>query len=177
MTPKFWRWLLRTDAEGRIGISNIFNAWLLLHALVGIVAAAFLPASYYDIASKTIMPSASVLIGFSFAWAGRSASLFQDKTFSKFLIQNAPPVQHYVYAFQLAILTCIVFIVVNVIMIAGGLGISSGKEGLDDSINKFIMFFLGSLSLRECWGVINFVNRLTLQFYVVRASELAEEEN
>lgn len=173
--PKFWEWLLRKDKSKVRGLSNILNLWLIFHVLVGGIAAYLFPASYIDIASKIIMPSASVLIGFSFAWAGRSASLFQDKSFSKFLIENAPPVQHYIYAFQLAILVCIVFILVNIIMISGGLGYTTGDNALDGKVNKFIMFSLGSIALRECWGVINFVNRLTLQYYVVRAVEIEKE--
>lgn len=175
--PKFWHWLFIKDSSGLRGLSNIVNRWLTVHILCGIAASYLLPASYADIASKTLFPSASVLTGFSFAWAGRSASLFQDKSFSQFLIENAPPVQHYVYAFQLAILVCIVFIVTNLIMISGGLGFTSGNSNYDNSINKFIMFSLGSLSLRECWGVINFVNRLTLQYYVVRSVEIKNSSN
>ena len=170
--PNFWNWLFVKDAGGLRGLSNIANRWIVLHIFSGLVAVWLLPASYGDIASKTLVPSASVLIGFSFAWAGRSASLFQDKSFSRFLIENAPPIQHYVYAFQLAILVCIVFIVTNLIMISGGLGITTGYSSYDNSVNKFIMFSLGSLALRECWGVINFVNRLTLQYYAVRNFEI-----
>jgi hypothetical protein len=92
------------------------------HIGIGILAAYVLPKNAFEIASKTTIPAASVLIGFSFAWAGRSASLFQDKSFSKFLIENAPPVQHYVYAFQLAILVCVIFIVTSFVIISGGLG-------------------------------------------------------
>ena len=167
--------MFASDDRGIRGISNIVNRWLVLHVVVGLLAALVFTTPASDIAAKFAIPAASVLIGFSFAWAGRSASLFQDKTFSRFLIEYAPPVQHYIYAFQLAILVCIIYIVVDLIIVAGGIGLTSGDAGLNDQINKAILFSIGSLALRECWGVINFVNLLTLQYYEVRRVEILGE--
>lgn len=134
------------------------------------------PNSATDIARSIAMPGAAILVGLAFAWAGRSASLLQDKAFSKFIIEDGPPAEGYVYSFQLAILTVIAFVVIALSLIAGGVDISLGSQRADDIANKTLLIFAGSLALRECWGVILFVNKLTIQYYKVRELELAAGE-
>lgn len=121
------------------------------------------------------MPGAAILIGLAFGWAGRSASLMQDKNFSKFLIENGPAPEGYVYSFQLAVLAVLLFIAVAVSLVAGGLGISLGSPALDSHVNRFLLFSVGSIAVRESWGIIYFVNKLTIQYYRVRERELSSE--
>lgn len=71
-------------------------------------------------------------------------------------------------------LTVLVFLGVVFFVYSGGFGGSTGFVYLDLVINRFWIIFFGSLALRECWGSIYFVNKLTLQYYVVRAEELAK---
>ena len=104
----------------------------------------------------------------SFAWAGRSSSLLQNKDFADFIIEYGPPAEGYIYSFQLAILAVISFVAVALIVGSGGVGLTTGYSYLDRSVNRFLVIFLGFISLRECWGVIYFANKLSLQFYEIR---------
>ncbi len=168
----FWTWLVKLDRDGDRGLANIVNPWLVFHILLGLGFAIAATSSPADIARSVALPGAAILIGLAFGWAGRSASLLQDKEFSKFLIQNAPNVEGYVYAFQLAILTTLIFIAVAVVILAGGLGLSLGSSWLNATADRWLLFSLGSVAVRECWGVIYFVNKLTIQFYRVREQQL-----
>jgi hypothetical protein len=164
----FWSWLICRDVEGDRGISNILNKYLVIHILVAGVLALIANDSATSIAKSIALPGAAILVGLSFAWAGRSANLLQDREFSAFLIENGPPAEGYVYSFQLAILAVIVFILVALALAAGGLNMSLGTRTTDEFANRFVLFFFGSLALRECWGVILFVNKLTIQYYRFR---------
>lgn len=156
-------------------MSNIINRWLIFHAAVGVGAAWLLRGDAANIAKTVALPGSAILIGLAFGWAGRSASLLQDKSFSKFLIENGPSPEGYVYAFQLAVLAVLTFIAVSLIMVSGGIGISTNDIARNNFINRIILFFIGSVAVRESWGIIYFVNKLTIQYYRVREQELKDE--
>lgn len=174
--PGFWGWLVKRDSEGDRGLSNVVNRWLVFHVGVA-AAAAFLSQADATLIAKTVaLPGSAILIGLAFGWAGRSAGLLQDKSFSKFLIENGPSPEGYVYSFQLAVLMVLSFIATALLLIMGGTGLSTGSEVIDGAINRAALFFVGSVAVRESWGIIYFVNKLTIQYYRVRERELAEEE-
>jgi len=158
-------------------LQNIANRWLIFHAAIGFLAAYSVEADAAVIAKTVALPGSAILIGLAFGWAGRSAGLLQEKSFSKFLIKHGPPPEGYVYAFQLAILTVLVFIACALILIIGGFGLSTGSHANDEAINRAILFSVGSIAIRESWGIIYFVNKLTIQYYCVREQELADEQN
>jgi len=170
--PSFWKWLVRPDRDGDRGIFNIANRWVAFHALVALALSSILKIDVADLATKVAIPGASILVGLSFAWAGRSASLFQDKGFSEFIIRDGAPVEGYLYSFQLAILTVLAFLLITFFVFSGGFGTTTGNSDFDETINKASIIFFGSLALRECWGAIGFVNKLTIQYYVIREVEL-----
>lgn len=165
----FWSWLFRKDRHGDRGLANVINRWLAFHLILAGVGAAILPVAADTLARSAALPGAALLVGLSFGWAGRSAGLLQDKDFSAFIIDHGPPAEGYIYSFQLAILAVLVFVAVAVLIAAGGLPLSSGSVEFDGRWNRFWLIFLGSLAVRECWGVIHFVNKMTIQFYHVRA--------
>lgn len=175
--PSFWRWLFAKDRDGDRGIYNLIDQWLLLHLLFAFGAGASFSISELDLASKVAVPGAAIMVGLSFAWAGRSASLFQDKGFSEFIIRDGAPIEGYLYSFQLAILTVLLFLLCTFFIAFGGFGFSSGYLFIDKFINKFVIFFLGSIALRECWGTIYFVNKLTIQYYKIREKEIFAADN
>jgi len=39
-----------------------------------------------------------------------------------------------------------------------------------------LLFGFGSIAVRESWGIIDFVNKLTIQYYRVREQEIGTEE-
>ncbi len=170
--PSFWAWLLTRDRDGDRGIANIINWWLVFHVAVATFLAPLISISVSDLATKVAIPGSAILVGLSFAWAGRSASLFQDKSFSEFIIRYGAPVEAYLYSFQLSILTVLSFLMVTFFVFSGGSQLSTGSLIADTFINKAVIISLGSLSLRECWGAIYFVNKLTVQYYKVRENEL-----
>lgn len=173
--PGFWDWLVKRDADGDRGLSNIVNRWLIFHIAIG-TAAAFTSHIDATLVARTVaLPGSAILIGLAFGWAGRSAGLLQDKSFSKFLIENGPSPEGYVYAFQLAVLAVLVFIATALVLIMGGTGLSTNSARNDDAINRGILFFVGSIAVRESWGIIYFVNKLTIQYYRVREKELSDE--
>lgn len=173
--PGFWDWLVRRDVDGDRGISNILNRWLILHAVIAAAAACFFQANAKEVARTVALPGSAILIGLAFGWAGRSAGLLQDKSFSKFLIENGPSPEGYVYSFQLAVLTVLLFIGTALILIMGGTGVSTGSDVSDGALNRAVLFFCGSVAVRESWGIIYFVNKLTIQYYRVREIEVAAE--
>ncbi len=171
----FWSWLFVRDTDGSRGLTNVINWWLVVHAAIGLLLAGLASAAPIDIARGIALPGAAILVGLAFGWAGRSASLLQDRSFSKFLINNGPPAEGYVYSFQLAILTVLLLVAVSLGIIAGGLRVSFGSAYWDDLTNRFVLFLTASVAVRECWGVIYFVNKLTLQYYRLREQELESE--
>ncbi|HEX7857486.1 MAG TPA: hypothetical protein VF503_27710 [Sphingobium sp.] len=173
--PGFWDWLVKRDADGDRGLSNVVNRWLVFHVAIGAAAAYFSQVDATGVAKTVALPGSAILIGLAFGWAGRSASLLQDKSFSKFLLESGPSPEGYVYAFQLAVLAVLLFIGVALILIMGGTGVSTGSHVTDGAINRAILFFFGSVAVRESWGIIYFVNKLTIQYYRVREVELAAE--
>lgn len=171
----FWKWLVTKDIAGDRGAQNILNRWLVLHLALGGVGAAALSAPAFELARFIALPGAALLVGLSFGWAGRSAGLLQDKDFSAFIIKHGPPPEGYVYSFQLAILCVMVFVGASAVIAGGGLPITLGSGPIDEAMNRFMMFFFGSVAVRECWGVIDFVNKLTIQFYLIRAAALSTD--
>lgn len=173
----FWRWLLFRDSEGDRGIGNILNRWLLFHVVIGLALGWLARPDSGEIAKTIALPGAAILVGLSFAWAGRSANLLQERGFSAFLIENGPPAEGYVYSFQLAILSVIAFVLISLVLMLGGLDISLGSGPRDQFANKSLLFIVGSVALRECWGVILFVNKLTIQYYYYREIEDARDQD
>jgi hypothetical protein len=171
----FWTWLVVRDEDGDRGLSNVLNSWLVAHVALALSLANLTTARPIDLAKNIALPGAAILVGLAFSWAGRSASILQDKNFSKFLIENGPRPEGFVYSFQLAILMVLLFIAVALILVAGGLGISLGSDKWDVFADRASLYLVGSIAVREAWGIIYFVNKLTIQYYRVRERELAED--
>jgi len=61
-------------------------------------------------------------------------------------------------------------------MIAGGLGVDLGSSSLNDFANRMLLFVFGSIAIRESWGIIYFVNKLTIQYYRIREQEILSSD-
>lgn len=79
------------------------------------------------------------------------------------------------YAFHLAVLTVLAFIATALTLVLGGLGLTLGSAKLDGFANLGTLFTIGSIAVRESWGVIDFAKKLTIQYYRVREIELRNE--
>lgn len=161
----FWKWLV-LGCDGSVpGWRNIVNLFLPIHLLVGYVCAQLIEASPYDFARAALFPAASILVGLSLAWTTRASTALQNERVREILITDYRPAEDYVYGYQLAILMIIVMVIYVCIMAAGGLGYVVFHNEMDGWISGFWMYTLMSIALRECWGVVNFTNMLTLLDY------------
>lgn len=172
----FWTWLIKVDRDGDRGLSNIINKSLIVHIAVGLIFSTLIKAHPQAIAKSVALPGSGILIGLAFGWAGRSSSLLQDKSFAKFVLNHGASPEGYVYSFQLAILSVLIFISVSILIIMGGFGVGFCNENLNNYIDRFLIFTLGSISIRESWGIIYFVNKMTLMFYEVKKVEFERED-
>jgi hypothetical protein len=162
----FWRWLVRGAPNGPAGIWNVANGYLLLHLAVAWLAINLIRSNPFDFASKALFPAASILIGMSLAWTTRAATILQAGDLRDALFKEGRSPEDYVYAFQLAILIIIVMVVYVSVMAGGGLNLSVFDRYTDRQISGFFLYFLMSLALRECWGVVNFTNMLSMLDYL-----------
>lgn len=162
----FWRWLALGARSGPAGIRNVLNFYLLIHAGVAWLAISLIRSDPFEFASKALFPAASILIGMSLAWTTRAATILQTDDLREALFRDERPAEDYVYAFQLAILVIIVMVTYVSIMAGGGLRVRILSAEWDEWWSGFFLYFLLSLSLRECWGVVNFTNMLSMLEYL-----------
>jgi hypothetical protein len=162
----FWRWLFLGAANGPPGIFNVLNWYLPIHLIVGLIAASFIRSDPFDFAAKALFPAASILIGMSLAWTTRAATILQTGDLRKALFNAKRPAEDYVYAFQLSILIIVIMVAYVSVMAGGGIEVVVFGPDLDQRISGITLYTLLSISLRECWGVVNFTNMLSLLEYI-----------
>lgn len=161
----FWKWLFKGSGSAPAGILNIFNFYLFFHVLVSVIATILISGNPFEFASKALFPAASILIGISMAWTTRASTVLQTKELREALFTAERPAEDYVYGFQLSILVVIFMVVFVAIMAGGGINISLFGPKWDKIAAAFWLYFILSLALRECWGVINFTNMLSMLEY------------
>lgn len=161
----FWKWVFCGARQGPAGLRNVVNWHLFLHVILAYLAVKFIKSDPFDFAAKALFPAASILVGMSLAWTTRAATILQSGDLRDALFQENRPAEDYVYSFQFAILIIIIMVVYVSIMAGGGLDISVFHPRADRWISGYFLYFLLSLSLRECWGVVNFTNMLSILEY------------
>lgn len=152
----FWEWFL-TRRWGEAGIAKFLDRWLLVHAVVGMVLAWAIPASLSEAARTVLLPLASVFIGLSFAWAGNAHALLQTTEIEQFADKHPAGVRNYVFTFLAAILTILVTLVLWGL---AGLGFFDKKWPTPNNQELYftittLLYAFASLTLRECWQVVN----------------------
>jgi hypothetical protein len=100
------------------------------------------------------------------AWTTRASTILQIKELRERLFTDKRPPEDYIYGFQLSILVVISLLIYVSVMAAGGLQITVLGQPCDSTASSFWMYFLFSLTLRECWGVVNATNMLSLLEYI-----------
>lgn len=148
----YWQWLF---FGARPGIYKFFDRWMLVHIPAALTLAIFLPRTLAESASALLFPMASVLVGLAFAWGGNAQALLQTPEVEDLASHHeSGMLEEYAYTYQSAVLC----ILITLIAWAGaGLGfyelLLDGKRCAYLAIS-FILFFLASLTIRECWQVV-----------------------
>lgn len=162
----FWKWFFVGANGGPAGFRNIVNSYLFLHFATSALCLLFINSNPFDFAGKALFPAASILVGMSLAWTTRASTILQSPDLRSALFQSDRSAEDYVYAFQLAILVVIVMVVCVAIMAGGGIAVSVFGAKWDEYVAGAVLYFLLSLALRECWGVVNFTNMLSMLEYI-----------
>jgi hypothetical protein len=162
----FWKWFVSGSRSGPRGLWNVLNWFLFLHIVAAGAATYLIVADPVTFAQKALFPAASILIGLSMAWTTRASTILQSKELRDALFSDSRPPEDYIYGFQLAILVVMAMLVYVAIMAGGGLNISVFGQRWDELGSAFWMYLLMSLTLRECWGVINATNMLSMLEYL-----------
>ncbi len=162
MIPTFWEWLLGSHDKGGFNVTNIIDGWLFFHGAAALILVFLLQVGPYEFAANALFPAASILVGMAVASTSRAAAILQDKTFKTKMISEKNPIENYIYGYQLSLLIIISSVVFVSIMASGGIDIVFIDRNISSNISGFLMYFLLSMSIRECWQVINFSSMLSL---------------
>lgn len=150
MRWNFWRWLVR-GREGASGIRLLFwNPWTCLHFAVGFAMAELVVFPIHEAAQIFLFPLAGIFIGLSFAWAGNAQALLMEKEIEQLAEFHPDGIHTYVYTYQLAILVLLVTLVM------WGLAALKVFETVTGQmyVVEATLYFLASLTVRECWHVV-----------------------
>lgn len=165
MKWQFWTWLF-WGLSDRAGYRQIVNWWLAVHFLAGMGVALLVNVPLHEAAQTFLLPLAGIFVGLSFAWAGNAQALLQESEIEEIAARHPDGLSSYVYTFQLAIL------IILLTLVAWGL---AGLKVFDFCTNRVIslfieafLYFLASLTLRECWHVVLGSQMLILSRHGVR---------
>lgn len=158
MKWNYWRWFA-VGLSGKSGWKKFIDWWLIAHAAAAFILMHYTAVSLKEAATTLMLPLASVFVGLSFAWAGNAQALLQTEEIEELTQTHPDGLQNYIYTFQTAIL---VILTTLVAWGCAGLGMFDGdqiKEPICGSfslanIAAFALFFLSSLTVRECWHVV-----------------------
>ena len=151
----YWRWLCK-GSGGKPGYVRVLDIWIAAHIIVGFILSLVVPINLKDAANTVLLPVVGMLIGLSFAWAGNSLSLLQSKEIDRLADYHEGGFQDYVYTYQTAVLVILITLILWCIA-----GLQIFDFVWPTSAHPIIYFFLkaglfafSSLSIRECWQVV-----------------------
>lgn len=162
MIDSFWRWFLRGSANSVAGWRNVVNGFLTFHIIIAGAATLAIRSDPFEFAKTALFPAASILVGMSLAWTTRAATVLQSPELRSRIFNDDRPAEDYIYGYQLAVLVIIVMVAYVALMAGGGVDFRVFGPPTDQNIAGFFLYLLLSLSLRECWGAVNFTNMLSL---------------
>lgn len=151
----FWQWFFGAGG-GRAGARKLLDGWLLLHAAVGVTLAFLVPVSLRDASNSFLLPLAGIFIGLSFAWGGNAQALLQTPEIEEMGEQHPEGFRQYVFTFQMAIL---VILLTLTLWGLAGLNVFDARWPTDKRhvpyrVVAAALYFLASMTLRECWHVV-----------------------
>lgn len=167
MIKEFWPWML-AKSDRKAGFRLLLTRWLFLDAIIAAVLSFGLRIDGFEFAEKALFPAASILVGMAVAWTARAALILNDQEFNERVVGEENPIEDYVYGFQLSMLVLFSCIVFMAIMASGGFRFYVVSPYWSVIGSSFLMYMLISMTLRECWSIINFANLLSLLSAKVR---------
>lgn len=168
MIKTFWSWFWKGTGHSKSGIRILISWRLIVHVLVSFFLLALMAVDPFTFAGQALFPAASILVSMAVAWTSRASTILQDSEFRNSIIRETNPLEAYVYGYQLSLLIIIGMVVYVAIMASGGLDIIILSREFSVAISGFWLYFLLSLSIAQCWQVIDFSNLLTLLHERVR---------
>ena len=165
----FWKWLLKGTGNGP-GLSRFCDWWILFHIIVGLLMAHILPITLKEASTSLLLPVAGILIGLSFAWGGNAQALLQSEEIENISSFKKGGFDDYVYTFQSAIFLILVTLCFWAI---AGLDVFDSVWPTCSNIMWYrlligFIFFLSSMTLRECWHVVLGAQQLLLMRFHAR---------
>lgn len=171
----FWDWLFRGTHGRRPGYRRFVDKWLLLHVVVGVCLSIFVKHPLPDVALAVLLPLAGVFVGLSFAWAGNAQTVLQSPEVEELMRHHPGGRVDYIYSFQASILLILASLVAWGLM---GLGIPDlGRMPFVQYAYASLLFFLASMTVRECWSVVLGAQLLILARLEIRNTSSQDNED
>lgn len=146
----FWYWFFK------YGLKKFLNWWLVLHLVIATSLSFFIRIKIDEASILVIVPLAGILIGLSFAWVGNAMALLESEEVKKVIQQHEVGLKDYIFTYQLAILLILTSIISWALV---GLKIQAHPylayipTWLKHTF-KIYLFFMVSISIRECWQIV-----------------------
>lgn len=166
----FWQWLAFGVPGGQSGLAQAFvDVKVLIHVLVGgILAWATMDNPTSELGGDLMLPFAVVLVGLCFASVGYACSLLQNPDVESIVDRDNEGIENYVFGYQFAILSTLT---VAVSWGLAALGIFDCLTGVLNFAARFVLFFMASFSVNQCWGTALFALEMIRSRYVVRLAK------
>lgn len=133
-----------------------------------------LPVSLREAAISLLLPLAGIFIGLSFAWGGNAQALLQTREIENISDHKPGGFEDYIFTFQAAILLILTTLIAWGV---AGIGIfdlvwpTMEWPGIYGVVVA-VLFFLFSVTLRECWHVVLGAQAMLLMRFHVRRREV-----
>lgn len=148
----YWKWLFFGINGKKSGIKSYCNLWIFLHLFISTILTINITIKQSDAISIAI-PFIGILIALTVSWCGNVTSLLNTKEITLLSTRYTGGIEGYAYFIQSAILVLFITVLLWTIY---GLNILSCK------IFLFIIIFMSSIAIRDCWNVILLGQMLTI---------------
>lgn len=167
----YWKWFIKGCGK-KSGYRTIFNVWLVLHFIIGIILAFLTTNMHIDFAKLSdalLFPFCGLIISLIFSWGTNMYALLQSREnvlSFKFLRGGIP---HQVFVFQTAIL---IIMITFILWGFSSIGFFEGKITFETSTYfllpgtlffiKILSFTLTSLTIHISWSIVKKSNMLLI---------------
>ena len=171
---RFWKWVCTgiQDENGvsKSGFSLFFDWWMIAHLTISSVCPTIFFNNFEQISTSLVIPLSSVLFGISIAWASTSFSFILSDELIKAARYEPGGIVTFIYSYQLAWLINLITLSVwllGALVIRDIIPILS-KNGYATFLFQFVLYFLLSVSIRECWHVVKQTSHLMLIYIAAK---------
>lgn len=173
------RWLSFTDWLQSEGLRRLASSWvrMLFCLLAGAVLAFGVPMRMSDVATTSIAPFGSLLLGMSFAWSVTITSLLQSKQGQAFGEQR-DGLHYRTFVMKFLFSLAVVFATTGLWAIVGARAFDALAEDVGPwtrLTGRTMMFSLTALMVTELWDGIGDVARMLLSTEWIRRHQLKDE--